>query len=184
MKKFTAILLLSIGFVFNSFAQSSEEDYKKNEVKLNILNTIVQGSVELGYEYFLGIDQSIGVEYMINDRFGYNAQGSGGKDYRTNSFQVAYNFYFLNEADISNSYSSIYVYPFFKYRYGEFKEDNEPDIDMNSTMIGIGVGYKWVRNNKFTIAPYVNIARGFSEEVENRFTAVEINAGASIGYRF
>ncbi len=173
-----------MGIAFQSYAQTIEEEFKKNEVKLNILNTIIQGSLELGYEYYLGQDQSIGVELMINDRFGYNAQGSGGKDYRTNSIQAAYNFYFLDKSDISSSYSNVYVYPFLKYRFGEFQEDGEPDVDMNAAMIGIGVGYKWVRNNKFTIAPYVNISRGFSEEVEDRFTAVELNAGVSIGFRF
>ncbi|WP_317173478.1 DUF3575 domain-containing protein [Echinicola arenosa] len=178
MKKYTLLMFL-LGLAFYASAQT-ESDYNQHEIKLNILNTIVQGSVEIGYEYFVDRDQSIGVEYLINDRFGYNGQGNG-KEYNTNSILVSYNFYFLNDYDPA----SLYVYPFFKYRFGDFTEPDEPFVtDMNSAMLGIGVGYKWVQRDKFAIAPYVNIARGFSQEVTDRFSAVEINAGVSIGYRF
>ncbi len=177
MKNLTVILVFMV-LAFQTQAQS-ENSFNQNEIKLNILNTIIQGSVEIGYEYFVDRDQSIGVEYMINDRFGYNAQGDG-RDFQTNSLQVSYNFYFINDVDPA----SLYVYPFLKYRYGEFLEDGKDPVDMNSAMIGIGVGYKWVQNDKFAIAPYANIARGFSDEVKDRFSAVEVNAGVSIGYRF
>lgn len=178
MKKLVVIALF-VGVVFQSYAQS-EAEYSQNEIKLNILNTIIQGSVEIGYEYFVDEDQSIGVEYLINDRFGYNSQ-KDGKEYQTSSLLVSYNFYFLNGLDRSG----VYVYPFFKYRFGEFVEAEDPFVtDMNSAILGIGAGYKWVQRDKFAIAPYVNIARGFSEEVSDRFSAVEVNAGVSIGYRF
>lgn len=178
MKK-TAVILMVMGLVFQAQAQS-DKSFNQNEIKLNILNTIVQGSVEIGYEYFLDRDQSIGVEYLINDRFGYKAQGEDGRDFQTSSFLVSYNFYFINDVDPA----SIYVYPFLKFRFGEFVENAGPSTDMNSAIIGIGIGYKWVHNDKFVIAPYANIARGFSEEVKDRFSAVEVNAGVSIGYRF
>ncbi|QDH77824.1 DUF3575 domain-containing protein [Echinicola soli] len=180
MKKLLLIVLFS-GMMMGAYAQT---DYNPNEIKLNILNTIVQGSVEIGYERFVDSDQSIGVEYLINDRFGYNGQGDG-KKFNTSSLLVSYNFYFLNN---DPEQGNIYVYPFFKYRFGDFTEpDGNGGIavtDMNSGMIGIGAGYKWVQRDKFAIAPYVNIVRGFSEEVNDRFSAVEVNAGISIGYRF
>ena len=56
--------------------------------------------------------------------------------------------------------------------------------DMNSFIVGLGTGYKWAWNNKFAIAPYANIARNFSSAVNDRFSAIEFNAGVSIGYRF
>jgi len=181
MKKL-AVVVLFLGLATQSFAQS-EDDYNQSEIKLNILNTIVQGSVEIGYEYFIDRDQSIAVEYLINDRFGYNNQ-TDGKEYETSSLLVAYNFYFLEEYQTG----SFYVYPFFKYRFGDFTEpgsnNNIVVTDMNSAILGIGAGYKWVQRDKFAIAPYANISRGFSEEVSDRFSAVEVNAGISIGYRF
>lgn len=161
----------------------------KNEVKVNILNTIVLASVELGYEHFLDNDQSIGVEFLINDRFSYTAEKSGGaKEFKTNSILASYNFYFGANGTSNSGY---YVSPFLKYRFGDFNEKeviNDAEVtlttDMNSFIIGFGTGYKWAWNDKFAIAPYANIARNFSSAVNDRFSAIEFNAGVSIGYRF
>lgn len=161
----------------------------KNEVKVNILNTIVLASVELGYEHFIDKDQSIGVEFLINDRFSYTTEKkNGAKEFKTNSILASYNFYFSSDGQSNSGY---YVSPFLKYRFGDFNEKetvNDVEItkttDMNSFIVGLGTGYKWAWNDKFAIAPYVNIARNFSEEVNDRFSAVEVNAGVSIGYRF
>ncbi|GGZ35999.1 hypothetical protein GCM10007049_31610 [Echinicola pacifica] len=182
MKKFLLVFLLA-GLMFHAQAQS-DSDFNRNEIKLNIMNTILQGSVEIGYERFIDADQSVGVEYLINDRFGYNSQKKN-KEFNTSSLLVSYNFYFTQ----SNMGSGrLYVYPFFKYRFGDFTEPADGGgviiTDMNSAMLGIGGGYKWVQNDKFAIAPYINIARGFSGEVQDRFSAIELNAGLSVGYRF
>lgn len=180
MKKVILSFLL-IGIVFCVKAQN------RNEVKLNILNTIALGSVELGYEYFTDTSQtqSIGVEFFINDRFGFNPQGKDGREFKTNSYAISYNFYFVQD---DYDPSSFYISPFVKYRTGEFIELDEDNLrretDMNSAMIGIGAGYKWVYNGQLALGPYVSIARGFTKEVTERFSAVELNGGFSIGYRF
>ncbi len=179
MKKVILSFLL-LGMVYGAKAQTM------NEIKLNILNTIALGSIEFGYERFLDStqSQSIGVEFLINDRFSYYPHGKDGKEFNTNSYLLSYNFYFIQGEDPS----SFYISPFFKYRAGSYREIDENDmtreIEMNSAMIGIGAGYKWVYNGQLALGPYVNIARGFNKEVADRFTAVEVNAGFSIGYRF
>ncbi len=83
------------------------------------------------------------------------------------------------------------MYPFIKYRFGDFEEKKtiggvevKVKTDMDSFILGLGSGYKWVWNDKFAIGPYASIARNFSEEVNDKFIAIEINAGFSIGYRF
>lgn len=179
MKKIILIFLL-LGTVYGANAQN------KNEIKLNILNTIVLGSIEVGYEHFVDSiqSQSIGVEFLINDRFSYYPDGNNGKEFNANSYLVSYNFYFVQGRDLS----SFYISPFFKYRSGTYQERDENDIiqemNINSAMIGIGAGYKWVFNGQLALGPYVNIARGFNKETADRFNAVEVNAGFSIGYRF
>ena len=55
---------------------------------------------------------------------------------------------------------------------------------MNSFIIGVGAGYKFVKNDAFTISPFVNIARNFSDDVIDEFSGIELNAGINIGYRF
>lgn len=175
MKKIITVCLLLLGT--KVFAQNTQ-DYPKHEVKLNILNVIAIASVELGYEYFIDFNQSIDAEVFFNDRFSYFPK-DGGK-YKATSFKLGYNYYF----DLDNL-SGPYINPFIKTRFGEWKKD--ADIkNLDSFILGLGVGYLWNYNDTFTVAPYVNIARNFGKGVNegNYFWAVEPNAGVKIGYRF
>lgn len=178
MKK---LLLVFIGFVIMSapvFSQALKDP--KGEVRLNFMNTIFLGSVELGYEQFISDDQSIGVELHLNDRFGYSS-AKNGRDFSVTSVLASYNFYFAGDEN-----GKIYISPFFKYRFGEYREalDNTISItNMNSGYIGLIGGYRWNFNN-FAFGPFASIARGFSQEVADKFSAVEFKAGFNVGYRF
>ena len=159
---------------------------KANEIKLNIGNTIAIASVEFGYERFFDDHQSIEGMILINDRYNYKSE-KGEKEFNTTSYKLGYNYYFGTD----NPGSGIYVNPFLKYRTGEFTEEvMQGDVvfdevtDMNSFAIGLGVGYEWNFNNTFVIGPFVNLGRNFSEDVKDRFSAIEFNAGLNIGFRF
>ena len=171
MKKM--ILSIAIALVsFGAFAQTY-----KNEVKLNILNVIVRPSIELGYEYYLDDNQSVDAELMFLDRFSYYPK-KGGK-FSATSIKVGYNYYF----DSSDAVG-FYINPFLKTRFGKYTKDGEEDKNLNAFIIGVGVGYTWVFNSKFVVAPYANIARGFNNEVNKEYLAVEPNAGVRLGFRF
>lgn len=161
--------------------QHSDAGIPKNEVKWNIGNTIAFGSIELGYEYFMDGNQSVGAEILINDSYNY-AISRQYKDFDTHSFQLTYNYYTGSE----NNNSGLVLSPLLKYRFGTYQENEAaPKINMNSLILGIGVGYKWNFNDKFVFGPYLNIGRNFSEKVNDEFSiAVEFNAGIGIGYRF
>lgn len=163
-----AMALVSLG----AFAQTY-----KNEVKLNILNVIVRPSIELGYEYYLDDNQSVDAELMLLDRFSYWSK-NGGK-FSATSFKVGYNYYF----DSSDAVG-FYINPFLKTRFGKYTKDGEEDRNLNAFIIGVGVGYTWVFNSKFVVAPYANIGRGFNNEVNKKYMAVEPNAGVRLGFRF
>src|SRR5690606_17418566 len=109
MKK-TILGLLIFAGVFTANAQY------KSEVKFNIANVIAIASVEIGYEYFLDDNQSIGAELHINDRFSYWEE-TKDKVFDTNSFLVNYNYYFSPEEK-----GSFYAYPFLKYRFGDHED--------------------------------------------------------------
>lgn len=185
MKKLLLILIILFTVKLGQ-AQSAE---KNNEIKLNIANTIAIASVEFGYERFLDFHQSIEASFLINDRMNYHSE-KGSRDFNTNSFKLGYNYYFGEEY----AASGLYVNPFLKYRTGEFAEgddnlqepapENNVITDMNSFIIGIGTGYKWNFNDTFVLGPFINIGRNFSDEVKERFSAIEFNAGFNIGYRF
>ena len=174
MKKM--ILSIAIALVsFGAFAQTY-----KNEVKLNILNVIVRPSVELGYEYYLDDNQSVEGELMFLDKFSYWPKGDG--KFSATSFKVGYNYYF----DSSDAVG-FYINPFLKTSFGKFTEEKDGvDVEtkLNAFIIGVGVGYTWVFNSKFVVAPYANIGRNFSKPVNERFWAVEPNAGVRLGFRF
>ena len=163
-----AMALVSLG----AFAQTY-----KNEVKLNILNVIVRPSIELGYEYYLDDNQSVDAELMLLDRISYWSK-NGGK-FSATSFKVGYNYYF----DSSDAVG-FYLNPFLKTRFGKYTKDGEEDRNLNAFIIGVGVGYTWVFNSKFVVAPYANIGRGFNNEVNKKYMAVEPNAGVRLGFRF
>ncbi|MTG97933.1 MULTISPECIES: DUF3575 domain-containing protein [Myroides] len=182
-------LFLGLMFLACTFGAKAQA---LNEVKINVLNTLVLASVELGYEHFIDHNQSIGANFNINDRFSYHAEkNSKNQKFKTNSLMVNYNYYFGGKTGANGS--GYVVTPFLKYRFGNFEEDkwNEIDavdqtvkVDMDSFIFGVGVGYKWALGDSFTINPFANIARNFSSEVNDRFSAIEFNAGINIGYRF
>lgn len=168
------------------YSQSGE---KNNEIKLNIANTIAIASVEFGYERFIDEHQSLEGVILINDRMNYHSE-KGSRKFDTNSFKLGYNYYFGEEY----AASGLFINPFLKYRTGEFTQSgddvDEPAFvgsivtDMNSFIIGLGAGYKWNFNDTFVLGPFLNIGRNFSDEVKDRFSAIEFNAGFNIGYRF
>lgn len=188
MKKLIFTIAILIGMASSGMAQEvisssgkSRGDFS-NEIKVNFLNLIWLGSVEVGYEKYLSDDHSIDFQVMINDRFSYYPQNKG-KLYKTNSVQASMNFYF---GDYENG--RFYIYPLAKIRFGDFEEpgDNNTIIttDMTSFIFGAGGGYKFEVSNNFAFGPYVSVARGFSDDVANRFSRVELNGGFSLGYRF
>jgi len=165
-------------FSAKTFAQS---DFPQHQVNLNILNVIWLSSVELGYEHYIAFNQSIEGEIFINDRFSFFSRKDGEK-YNATSIKVGYNYYF----DSSDAVG-FYLNPFLKTRFGKFTEEKDgADVEtkLNAFIIGVGVGYTWVFNSKFVVAPYANLGRNFSKPVNERFWAVEPNAGVRLGFRF
>lgn len=182
-------ILLAFVLLFAIQLGHSQTAEKYNEIKLNIANTIAIASVEFGYERFLDYHQSIEASLLLNDRMNYHSE-KGSRKFDTNSFKLGYNYYFGEDY----AASGLYVNPFLKYRTGEFSEDGQ-DVedpafvgasvtDMNSFIIGLGSGYKWNFNDTFVMGPFINVGRNFSDEVKDRFSAIEFNAGFNIGYRF
>ncbi len=178
----TLVLALSnFGFAQDVISSSSKNSSEfSNEVKVNFLNLILLASIEVGYEKFISENHSLDLQVHINDRFGFNSQAKD-KNYKTNSVQASMNFYFGNNED-----ARFYVYPLAKLRFGEFEESIDGDLvttNMNAFILGAGAGYKWEFSN-FAFGPYASVARGFSSEVSDRFAAVEVNGGFSLGLRF
>jgi hypothetical protein len=179
---FKKLLFFFLGLFFvTSLKAQIERENPTGEVKINILNTILLGAVEIGYEKFITKDQSLGIEFHFNDRFGYRTQSNSQK-FDANAVLLSYNFYFPNLES-----GNVYVFPFLKYRFGEYSEADQGVLrttNLNSAFLGIGAGYKWVFENNFSLGPYASISRGFNSDSFEEFSAVEFKAGFTVGYRF
>lgn len=162
-----------------AFGISNLAAQPKHEIKWNIGNTIILGSVEVGYEYLLDEHQSFGAELFINDSYNLSV-GRQVKDFDTNSFQLSYNYY------TGANNKEFVISPFVKFRTGEYQKTSlDPVIDMDSFILGIGAGYKWNMNDKFVFGPYFTVGRNFSDEINDEFdTPVEFTLGFGVGYRF
>ncbi len=187
MKKVMYTLTLILGVSFSGIAQqvlsssSMNRGNFENEVKVNFMNLIALGSIEVGYERYLSETHAIDFQVHINDRFGFNGEGDG-KTFKTNSVQASMNFYLGNGVN-----GRFYLFPLAKIRFGEFEEVTNNVVlttDMTSFILGAGTGYKWELSENFAFGPYVSVARGFRDSAAERFSRVELNGGFSLGYRF
>jgi|SRR5690625_1273341 len=187
MIKKTILLFFSFCLIgSNLLLAQTKYEIPRHEINLNLVNTLIIGSVEVGYNYFIDYDQSIGLKALVNDRRNFRPERSGSK-YSTHALQLNYSYYFGKE----NPGSGVYVQPMMKFRIGDFKEKYSSSsgsyaqkTNMNAFIIGIGGGYIWNISNSFVFGPYFNIGRNFSKPVKERFSAAEIYAGFDIGYRF
>ncbi|MDR7129275.1 hypothetical protein J2X69_001610 [Algoriphagus sp. 4150] len=186
MKKLIFTLALALAFAGSGYSQvlSSSDSYSggySNEVHANFLTLIWFGSVEIGYERYLSDDHSLELKGFINDRFGFNSEGKG-KKYKTNSIQASMNFYFGD-----NGKGRFFLFPLAKIRFGDFEEPSnggKSTTDMTAFILGAGAGYKWELSKNFAFGPFINIGRNFNDDVADRFSAVELNGGFNLGYRF
>ena len=173
-------IILAAMFLLATVKSFAQDDFRKHEVNLNVLNVIWLASVELGYEHYIAFNQSIEGEIFINDQFSFLPKKSGEK-YNATSVKIGYNYYL----DLDGN-SGPYINPFFKQRFGKFTYEDGTKTNLNSFIVGIGAGYQWNYNDTFIIAPYANIARNFGKGLkeDSKFWAVEPNLGIKIGYKF
>ena len=153
-----------------------------NEIHVTFLNLIWFGSLEVGFERYLSDDHSLEFKGFINDRFGVNNE-KNGKKYKTNSVQASMNFYF---GDGDNG--RFFLFPLAKLRFGDFEEPADgggvQTTDMTAFILGAGAGYKWELSKNFAFGPFASVGRNFSDDVSDRFSGIEFNAGFNLGYRF
>ena len=175
MKKF----LFSLAASSILLAANAQSGLPKNEIKVNIANIIFFASVEVGYEYFIDGNQSVGAEVLINDVYNLGLVRNRN-DFDISSVQLTYNFY------TSSENNGFVISPLLKFRFGEYNRGPlDPVVDTNSFIVGIGGGYKWNYSNKFVFGPHFSIGRNFNNDVNDEFDIpVEFSAGFGLGYRF
>ncbi|GLB50780.1 hypothetical protein Y10_31480 [Neptunitalea sp. Y10] len=189
-------MLLTVGV---SNAQDADVPMAiKNEVSVNLLDLVAAGTLDVGYERFLGGNQSLSLDVSFFDTFGYYDVGYIDKSTGV-SARLAYNLYFSKRKE----YGGFYFYPMVKYRTGKVSTsedyydvqyvgndviseqyDFKQKYSIEGFAAGFGVGNKWVLKDKFTLDITANLSRTLGSFDSYYIDSVEFRAGVSFAYRF
>lgn len=189
-------MLLLAGLVGNA-QEVTQSSTSKNELSINLLDLVIAGTVDVGYERFLGGNQSLSVGVSLFDTFGYYDVGYIEEN-NAFSARVAYNLYFSKKKE----YAGFYFYPMAKVRTGSVTTDwdyysyydgetqelvevsEREKYDIDGFALGFGIGQKWVLKDKFSLNVFANISRTIGDFDDDYIDPVEFRAGVSFGYRF
>lgn len=193
MKKiFFAVFMLFISI--STFAQESEEketenQFKKNEVKLNVFNIIIFKSIDFSYEYLLDSESSVGISVLINlndfsddEYYGpYYNETFAITPYYRHFFSKSYAAGFFIEAFGMYNQQKIY-YDYYDYDINSYISTS--DEVSNNFALGISLGGKFVSEKGFLFEFFGGIGRNIA--ISNRDAAAEFvpRLGVSLGYRF
>ncbi|MGB7786168.1 MAG: hypothetical protein WBL27_08720 [Salinimicrobium sp.] len=194
MKKTTLILLL-IFTSLNSFAQEAElyqRDTAKNELNLNVLNVLVFGALDVGYERVLDKSTTLGLQLfskVFNKNEGEDVDLSKvyAKDF---SLTTKFKYFF----DDSKTASGFYALGFGMIADGtnektievtdpETQKKSKVDVDRDYTdfALGFGVGGKFVAKQGFLLDVSFGLGRNlFHKDSPDIVILPAIN----VGYRF
>ncbi|MGB7841253.1 MAG: hypothetical protein WBL21_00575 [Salinimicrobium sp.] len=196
MKKHTLVLLLFF-ISFHSFAQEFEEelyqrDLAKNEVNLNVLNVLVFGALDLGYERVLDNNTTIGLQLfskVFNKNEGEDVDLSKvyAKDF---SLTSKFKYFFDEQATASGFYALAFgmISDGTNEKTVEITDPGtgkttkvDKDLDYTDFALGFGVGGKFVAKQGFLL----DVSFGLGRNLFNKDSPdIVILPAINVGYRF
>lgn len=198
MKK-TILILCASAMGFSAIAQvkdNAETRLLKNEISSNVLDLVIAGSLNATYERYLNNNISLAGSATFFDTYGYYDVGYIES---TNAFSLraSANFYVSKR----RQFEGFYFYPLLKVRVGEvtpegngffnnqgmFIETPGRPYDIGGFAAGVGLGNKWVIQDKFTVTVFGEVARNLGGDINDNFGEignVEPRFGINFGYRF
>lgn len=199
MKKiFLLFLAYHVGYTL--VAQNIENDaptIKKNEISTNVFDLVIAGSLNVTYERFLKNNISWSGSATFFDTYGYY-DASYLESTSGFSLRGAANFYISKR----RKFEGLYFYPLIKFRSGRITSDyevfvydgqgnfvntNSRSYYIDGFSAGVGLGNKWVIQNKFTVTVFGEIARNLGGNLDREnadLSSVEPRFGINFGYRF
>ncbi|WP_158441689.1 hypothetical protein [Nonlabens dokdonensis] len=199
MKK-TILLLCACVIGYTATAQTandSEDRFAKNEISSNILDLVIAGSLNVTYERMLSNNISLTGSATFFDTYGYYDAGYL-EDTNAFSLRLSANFYVSKR----RQFEGLYFYPLLKVRTGEvtsdydiyvindqgdFVQTDRRNYDISGFSAGVGIGNKWLIQDKFSVLVFGEVARNLGGNIENEnadLGNVEPRFGINFGYRF
>jgi len=160
--------------VVNSYGQEDAvNNISKQEVRWDAFDFIALENFEFHYEYVINTYSGIGVA------LGANFSSPLDSEYKF-AVEPFYRQYFFNEKDYGAR--GFFVEGLTRIAMGEQEVSDQfsmPEIENWTDFgIGIGLGQKWVRNNKFVVEISAGIGRYILSGNDNGFFARVINKNA------
>jgi hypothetical protein len=198
MKKYLFICASLAGCIASAqLKDDSETRLLKNELSINALDLVIAGSLNVTYERFLNNNVSLAGSATFFDTYGYY---DAGYLESTNafSFRASANFYVSKR----RKFEGLYFYPLLKVRTGEvtsdyqvyiyddqgiYQQTNRSNYDVGGFSAGLGLGNKWVIQDKFTVTVFGEVARNLGGNLDRQNASlgnVEPRFGINFGYRF
>lgn len=196
MKKHALVLLLFF-LSFQGFAQEFEEelyqrDLAKNELNLNVLNVLVFGALDLGYERVLDNNTTIGLQLfskVFNKNEGEDVDLSEvyAKDF---SLTSKFKYFFDDQATASGFYALAFgmISDGTNEKTIEITDPGtgktskvDRDFDYTDFALGFGVGGKFVAKQGFLL----DVSFGLGRNLFNKDSPdIVILPAINVGYRF
>jgi len=197
-KKYLLICAGPMGCIASAqLKDDSETRLLKNELSTNALDLVIAGSLNVTYERLLNNNVSLAGSATFFDTYGYYDAGFL-ESTNAFSFRASANFYVSKR----RKFEGLYFYPLLKVRTGSVEVDYEIEVfndqgaivrsgrnsyDIGGFSAGVGLGNKWVIQDKFTVTVFGEVARNLGADLsdENDLLGnVEPRFGINFGYRF
>ncbi|UZH55194.1 hypothetical protein JRG66_14760 [Salinimicrobium tongyeongense] len=168
-----------------------KRDTTKSEAQLNVLNLLVFGALDVGYEHLISDHTSAGVEFfskVFNKNEGEDVDLS---EVYSKDFSITGKFkYFLKDDQVGRGY---YAEVFGMFSNGEHENDikltneageletQEKLVEYTDLAFGIGVGGKFVAKQGFLIDVSFGIGRNLFDKYSPDIVLLPT---VNVGYRF
>ncbi|WP_299765602.1 DUF3575 domain-containing protein [uncultured Dokdonia sp.] len=191
MKKITVFLFLICTTI--TFAQEDTDDQpvnlndinnKKHEFRIDVLESLLLPSIDIGYEYVLSKYSGFGANININlqdEEFDFRQKFA---------FTPYFRQYFFNKKDYGAR--GFFAEGLLQYATGDNERLFADDIFNNQEErgtwskfgVGVAIGQKWVSRNGFVIELSTGVGRYFGDDDDGLSPEIFFRGGVSFGYRF
>ncbi|MDO7170939.1 DUF3575 domain-containing protein [Mariniflexile sp. AS56] len=179
------LLFLLISFLTSStmFSQESSDSATTqpgNEVKINMTNLIVFKWLDVGYEYILNEESSIGIGTLIS----FNSDKDNNDDldeYRTFSLTPYYRHFFSKKYAQGFFVEGFAMLHSGKDDYYDYNTSTYYDEKYTDLAIGISAGAKFVTARGFIAEIYLGLGRDMLEQSDIEIAG---RGGIALGFRF
>lgn len=179
MKKFLLALMLFSFFAGNAQNDTINPSEKKNEIKIDVIQPLLGGSIEAVYERILNKKSSLGVSalYMFNEKFDEDMNYSLTPYYRRYFGKKYAAGFFLEGFGMLSSIDGKKVYA------TEEREIFTEGADVYDLSLGIGLGSKWVTKSGFIFEANLGWGKQLFNADKTDHDQV-LRYGFKVGFRF